>query len=1196
MVVGPSEVRELVQRFDIGDNDKVRYGLFARWLCSGHKLQAVERKARAGLKALKAMGLNAEAPFLELSSSGNNNNSGRSVSGRASLSSSSSKYCSVVDFCQAVASLGLLLTEGEVRALARAYGKDNGDEDDGRHYNSHGGEGGREGGRSSHVAWRRFLDLEDGSSSLGGDQKGGGDGSEFELSLRSVDGDVAALASKFRSKARQWSNRHPGKLAEIFASSLGPGTRGQHDNDGDDGSSGSDDDDDGGGDSGSSIASESAEDSDDSSRKRSKAKTKKKKKTKKKATKKKKKPSESLKKKSSESDGSRGLGAKGFRKLLQSLGLRTGDTSDEEALMGVFVNGGGDNDESSSSRKRHHRRLAVSVEVLGDFLFVPPGDDNEDEGPWFASDEDEDEDLEEDDDEYSTMVKQRRRGGRSQRRNRQGRSSSAKRLPGSAAVASGGDESDNHHALETVGASLRRHLRPKGSSTASANQLVWSTFAKAERKKKSRSLRSARSSWNSLTGALSRAAFSRAVGTLDPTLSRKDLAALERAFLVVTDNDRSDDDDDDDDDDRSGSSEDEDESGSENDGSRSDEEDGSESGSSNYEGSGGSSSEGSKGGGKQRDRGRGRARGSKSRSRSGRRARSGSAASRLFKGIMSTGSALTSSKRGGSSRSGRKKKKRSTRRGNGDDDVCWVHFACWLDAAIPMKVLLRVRNFVEANSTELRSKDLFAHLEDAAIAAAAAAGGDEDEDDDDDYDRHRRGSSRSPGRRGSGSGGGSSSSSSSKGKGLKLRFPVSLARALRRCGLPLSEPCAGALFTQLDRKAKGWVAVADAHAAFMGNGATLALEEAGGGGAAAGQRGDGGGGEDWMEEWLLELRASLEDSFELIWQHFDGDHNGELDRDEMDDLCHQMIKAVDPRSEPTKHQVRDVKTRIGAGGSSTGGGGRDGGRSRSKGRGGSGGGGSGGVDKETLRVGLVDYVEDEFRERLAQGNLTNGEATWQDMAGLFSAFDGNSDGCVSVAEFKYVLSHKMALLTVQEATALAACADANRDGSVSLGELKALVASAKLDTQLDGRDNGSGGRRRDSGRRTSRSRDRRSSSRDRGGSSSRRHSSSPSKLTTAKRMAATTTAYTSTNSATSRLAEYMSRRLTPLATSAVLKLKVGFVPRPEDYLSLAALGGNQGNTSLVSSVCRPSVLAKLDNFPKGKLGSAISGRLAMRRV
>jgi len=105
-------------------------------------------------------------------------------------------------------------------------------------------------------------------------------------------------------------------------------------------------------------------------------------------------------------------------------------------------------------------------------------------------------------------------------------------------------------------------------------------------------------------------------------------------------------------------------------------------------------------------------------------------------------------------------------------------------------------------------------------------------------------------------------------------------------------------------------------------------------------------------------------------------------------VCLCMIsQAMDPESEPTKHQVKEVKGRIGVGGGGGSGQGRRGRNPR-------------GVDKGTLRVGLLDFIEDEFRERLGRGEVGNGAvAAWADCAGLFAAVDTNGDGTVTHAEF-----------------------------------------------------------------------------------------------------------------------------------------------------------------------------------------------------
>lgn len=59
-------------------------------------------------------------------------------------------------------------------------------------------------------------------------------------------------------------------------------------------------------------------------------------------------------------------------------------------------------------------------------------------------------------------------------------------------------------------------------------------------------------------------------------------------------------------------------------------------------------------------------------------------------------------------------------------------------------------------------------------------------------------------------------------------------------------------------------------------------------------------------------------------------------------------------------------------------------------------------------------------------------------------------------------------------------------------------------------------------------------------------------------------------------------RMAPVAQAALGKLKAGFVPRPEEFLSLSTL------TNGVASICRPSELAKLDHLPAGRVSNVFS--------
>ncbi len=74
-----------------------------------------------------------------------------------------------------------------------------------------------------------------------------------------------------------------------------------------------------------------------------------------------------------------------------------------------------------------------------------------------------------------------------------------------------------------------------------------------------------------------------------------------------------------------------------------------------------------------------------------------------------------------------------------------------------------------------------------------------------------------------------------------------------------------------------------------------------GSGRAGGSRGSGAG--SWVDEWCGDLRASLDGAFESLWLATDGDQSGELDPKELDGLCAQMLRALDPGKEPTPSQV-----------------------------------------------------------------------------------------------------------------------------------------------------------------------------------------------------------------------------------------------------------------------------------------------------
>ena len=166
---------------------------------------------------------------------------------------------------------------------------------------------------------------------------------------------------------------------------------------------------------------------------------------------------------------------------------------------------------------------------------------------------------------------------------------------------------------------------------------------------------------------------------------------------------------------------------------------------------------------------------------------------------------------------------------------------------------------------------------------------------------------------------------------------------------------------------------------------------------------------------------------------------------------------------------------------------------------------------------------------------------------------------------RYVLCHRLKLLTRTEAIALARAIDVDRDGTVSVRELRRALDSARADLQDSFEVQGSSSRRRNGNKRAE------SSSR-RDGRSGSHHGSA---------LMATTLGVTPLS-------------LTPEARRALLKLNAGVAPRPEDFLSLATLAGASSSWQSVAS--RPSHLAKLDGLPGSKLGNAISGRNALRTV
>jgi len=187
----------------------------------------------------------------------------------------------------------------------------------------------------------------------------------------------------------------------------------------------------------------------------------------------------------------------------------------------------------------------------------------------------------------------------------------------------------------------------------------------------------------------------------------------------------------------------------------------------------------------------------------------------------------------------------------------------------------------------------------------------------------------------------------------------SLSPLLQKCGLLLSDSAAEALWAHLDRDDKGsidWATFEQLFGEDLIDKVTMKHETA-----------------EWVEDWLSQLREALTVSFEAIWDHFDGDKNGELNDEEMNNLVTELLQVLDSSKIPSVTQVNAVKGKIGAGGRRS-------------------------LDKARLKTGLIKYIEDEFRGRLQDGRYSG--LSWADIAGIFGEFDRNGDGVVSIEEFK----------------------------------------------------------------------------------------------------------------------------------------------------------------------------------------------------
>jgi Ca2+-binding EF-hand superfamily protein len=220
---GP-ELRDLEDRFDLGLDsmaasskgnnnsslsrveDQVRYDLFAKWVCAGHKVSAVERRVKRSLQCLVAHPDNKrKTTFLARAFEAAMDS--RDRDGTVNLH----------EFVGVVRKLGLLATEGEVRALGKAYALPA--------VNRRGRETEQQSSLQDVVVdWQRFTALaQEGSArSRHGEEEveDADDEDAPEGELAAADDDVTALAFQVRSRVRAWSKKHPGELAAYVVSLL----------------------------------------------------------------------------------------------------------------------------------------------------------------------------------------------------------------------------------------------------------------------------------------------------------------------------------------------------------------------------------------------------------------------------------------------------------------------------------------------------------------------------------------------------------------------------------------------------------------------------------------------------------------------------------------------------------------------------------------------------------------------------------------------------------------------------------------------------------------------------------------------------------------------------------------------------------------------------------------------------------------